>query len=103
MLNVSCKASQDGCTQTDSVPQIRRPSFGHTVSDAVVFARLPHGWIDPRVGGKLCRGGKTADVSDFAEDVRAKGRADTGDGGDWRIQGVHDLRDLAVHFPDLLF
>ena len=44
-----------------------------------------------------------ADVSDLAEDVRAKGRADTGDGGDWRIQGVHDLRDLAVHFSNLLF
>ena len=64
------------------MPQIRRASFGHTVSDAVVFAGLPHGWIDPRVGGKLCCGGKTADVSDFAEDVRAKGRADAGDGGD---------------------
>ena len=85
------------------MPQIRRASFGHTVSDAVVFAGLPHGWIDPRVGGKLCRGGKTADVSDLAEDVRAKGRADAGDGGDRRVQGLHDLGDLAIHFPDLLF
>ena len=85
------------------MPQIRRASFGHTVSDAVVFARLPHGWIDPRVSGKLCRGGKTADVSDLAEDVRAKGRADAGDGSDRRVQGVHDLRDLAVHFSNLLF
>ena len=85
------------------MPQIWRPSFGHTVSDAVVFARLPHGWIDPRVGGKLCRGGKTADVSDLAEDVRAKGRTDTGDGSDRRVQSLHDLGDLAIHFSNLLF
>ena len=85
------------------MPQIRRASFGHTVSDAVVFAGLPHGWIDPRVGGKLCRGGEAIDVSNFAEDVRAKGRADAGDGSDRRVQGVHDLRDLAVHFSNLLF
>ena len=85
------------------MPQIRRASFGHTVSDAVVFTRLPHGWIDPRVSGKLCRGGKTADVSDLAEDVRAKGRADTGDGSDRRVQGLYYLSDLAIHFSDLLF
>ena len=86
--------------QTGYVFVKQRFRLGYTVHRPCC---LSYGWIDPRVSGKLCRGGKTADVSDLAEDVRAKGRADAGDGGDRRVQGVHDLGDLAIHFPDLLF